>query len=143
MEALKYKIKISILWISFAVATSASMIIWFIEPGILEQIMTTGEMLSEKLSAGKIIFFALWWIVPLCMAFLTQVLKHSLNCWMNLSLGILFALFTIYYFISHIITGWFTVANLIILIFLFIVSILIAWYGWKLPDETDQVIINN
>ena len=135
MEALKYKIKISILWISFAVATSAAMIIWFIEPGILEQIMTTGEMLSEKLSAENIIFFALWWIVPLSMAFLTQIFEHSLNRWANLILGILFALFTIYYFINHLITGWFTIANLLILIFLFVIAVLIAWYGWKLPKE--------
>ena len=41
MESLTYKIKISILWISFAVATSAAMIIWFVEPGILEQIINT------------------------------------------------------------------------------------------------------
>jgi hypothetical protein len=135
MESLKCKIKISILWISFAVSTSAAMIIWFIEPGILEQIMTTGEMLSEKLSAGNIIFFALWWIVPLSMAFLTQILKYSINRWVNLILGILFALFTIYYFINHLIKGWFTVANLLILIFLLVVSILIAWNGWKLPKE--------
>jgi hypothetical protein len=135
MESLKCKIKISILWISFAVSTSAAMIIWFIEPGILEQIMTTGEMLSEKPSAGNIIFFALWWIVPLSMAFLTQILKYSINRWVNLILGILFALFTIYYFINHLIKGWFTVANLLILIFLLVVSILIAWNGWKLPKE--------
>ena len=135
MEALKCKVKISILWISFAVASSAAMIIWFIEPGILEQIMTTGEMLSEKLSAENIIFFALWWIVPLGMAFLTQIFEQSLNRWANLILGILFALFTIYYFINHLIKGWFTVANLLILIFLFVVSILITWYGWKLPKE--------
>jgi hypothetical protein len=135
MEALKWKIKISILWISFAVSTSAAMIIWFIEPGILEQIMTTGQMLSEKLSAENIIFFALWWVVPLGMAFLTQILKHSLNRWMNLVLGTSFALFTIYYFINHLIKGWFTIANLLILIFLFVVSILIAWYGWNLPKE--------
>jgi len=135
MEALKCKIKISVLWISFAVSTSAAMIIWFIEPGILEQIMTTGEMLSEKLSAGNIIFFALWWIIPLSMAFLTQILRHSTNRWANLILGITFALFTIYYFINHLIKGWFTIANLLILIFLFVVSVLIAWYGWKLPKE--------
>jgi len=135
MEALKCKIKISILWISFAVTTSAAMIIWFIEPGILDQILTTGEMLSEKLSAGNIVFFALWWIVPLSMAFLTQILKYSLNRWINVILGTIFALFTIYYFINHLINGWFTVANLLILIFLFVVTVLIAWYGWKLPKE--------
>ena len=135
MESLKCKIKISILWISFAVFTSAAMILWFIEPGILEQIMTTGEMLSEKLSAGNIIFFALWWIIPLSMAFLTQILNYSLNRWVNLILGILFALFTIYYFINHLIQGWFTVANLLILFFLFVVTVLIAWYAWKLLKE--------
>ena len=135
MEALKCKIKISVLWISFAVSTSAAMIIWFIEPGILEQIMTTGQMLSEKLSAENIIFFALWWIVPLSMAFLTQIFEQSLNRWANLILGILFASFTIYYFINHLIKGWFTIANLLILIFLFAVSVLIAWYGWKVPKE--------
>jgi hypothetical protein len=135
MEALKCKIKISILWISFAISTSAAMIIWFIEPGILEQIMTTGQMLSEKLSAENIVFFVLWWIVPLSMAFLTQILKYSLNRWANLILGTTFALFTVYYFISHLITGWFTVANLLILIFLFVVTVLIAWYAWKLPEE--------
>ena len=135
MEALKCKIKISILWISFAISTSAALIIWLIEPGILEQIMTAKEMLSEKLSAGNIVFFALWWLIPLSMAFLTQILKHSLNRWANLIVGIIFALFTVFYFISHLIKGWFTVANLLILIFLFVVSILIAWYGWKLPKE--------
>ena len=100
MEALKCKIKISVLWISFAVATSAAMILWFIEPGILEQIMTTGQMLSEKLSAENIIFFALWWIVPLSMAFLTQILTYSLNCWANFVLGLIFALFIILLIIS-------------------------------------------
>jgi hypothetical protein len=69
------------------------------------------------------------------MAFLTQLLRHSLNRWINLTLGTLFALFTIYYFISQLITGWFTIANLLILIFLFVVAVLIAWYGWKLPKE--------
>ena len=135
MEALKYKIKISLLWILFAVSTSAAMIIWLIEPGIIEQIMTTGEMVTEKLTEENIVFFALWWLIPLSMAFLTQILKYSLNRWVNLIIGIVFALFTIYNFISHLIKGWFTVANLLILIFLFVVTALIAWYAWKLPKE--------
>ena len=140
MEALKYKIKISLLWILFAVSTSAAMIIWLIEPGIIEQIMTTGEMVTEKLTEENIVFFALWWLIPLSMAFLTQILKYSLNRWVNLIIGIVFALFTIYNFISHLIKGWFTVANLLILIFLFVVTVLIAWYAWKLPKEKVRVI---
>ena len=71
------------------------------------------------------------------MAFLTQIFEQSLNRWANLILGILFALFTIYYFINHLIKGWFTVANLLILIFLFVVAVLIAWYGWNPPPIFD------
>ena len=135
MESLTYKIKISVLWISFAVSTSAAMILWFVEPGIIKQIMTTGEMITEKLSEGNLIFFALYWLIPLSMAFLTQILKYSLNRWLNFVLGLVFATFTIYYFISHLIQGWFTVANFLILIFSFVITVLIAWYSWKLPKE--------
>lgn len=92
-------------------------------------------MVTEKLSEGNIVFFSLWWLIPLSMAFLTQILEYSSNRWVNLILGIFFAIFTIYSFISHLIKGWFTVANLLILIFLFVVSALIAWYAWNLPKE--------
>ena len=135
MESLTFKIKISILWISFAISTSAAMILWFVEPGIIKQIMTTGEMITEKLSEGNLVFFALYWLIPLSMAFLTQILKYSLNRWLNFVLGLVFATFTIYYFISHLIQGWFTVANFLILIFSFVITVLIAWYSWKLPKE--------
>ena len=135
MESLTFKIKISILWISFAISTSAAMILWFVEPGIIKQIMTTGEMITEKLSERNLIFFALYWLIPLSMAFLTQILKYSLNRWLNFVLGLVFTIFTIYYFISHLIQGWFTVANFLILIFSFVITVLIAWYSWKLPKE--------
>jgi hypothetical protein len=135
MESLKYKIKISVLWISFAICASAAMIIWFIEPGILEQIRITGEMVREKLTQGNIIFFALWWLIPLSMALLTQILNYSLNRWVNIVLGIMCALMTIYYMISNLITGWFRIANFLILIFMFTVTALITYYAWILPEE--------
>ena len=135
MESLKSKIKISILWISFSVCASAAMIIWFIEPGILEQIMTTGEMVREKLTEVNTVFFALWWLIPLSMSLLTQILNYSLNRWVNIVLGIIFAIVTIYYMISNIITGWFRIANFLILIFMFIATVLITYYAWKLPKE--------
>jgi 1,4-dihydroxy-2-naphthoate octaprenyltransferase len=135
MESLKYKIKISILWISFSVCASAAMIIWFIEPGILEQIMTTREMVREKLTQGNIIFFALWWLIPLSLALLTQILNYSLNRWVNIVLGVVCALVTFSYMISNLITGWFRMANFLILIFMFIVTVLITYYAWILPEK--------
>ena len=105
------------------------MIIWFVEPGILEQIMTTGKMVNGKLTEGTIVSFALWWLVPLSMAFLTQILSYSLNRWVNIILGVICALATIFYFISNLIVGWFKIANLLILIFMFFIPVLIACYA--------------
>ena len=136
MEALKCKIKISILWITFAVSSSAGLITWFIEPGILEQIMTKGELAGEKLNVMSLVFFLLWWFIPLSMAFLTQVLKYSSNRWANLIVGIIFGLLTTYYFINLIINGWFLIPNLLILIFEFVVIALILKYTWRLHEET-------
>ena len=135
MEALKCKIKISILWTSFAICASAAMIIWFIEPGILKQIMTTGEMAGGKLTEGTIISFTLWWLIPLIMAFLTQILNYTLNRWLNMLLGVIFAVAIIFYFTSNLIAGWFKVANFLIIVFIFVITVLIAGHAWKLPKE--------
>jgi hypothetical protein len=135
VEALQYKIRISILWISFAICSSAGMILWFIEPGILKQIMTTGEMAGGKLTEGTIISFTLWWLIPLIMSFLTQTLNYLLNRWINIFLGIICALAIAFYLIRLLTSEWFNVANFLILIFIFVVSVLIALHAWKLPRE--------
>jgi 1,4-dihydroxy-2-naphthoate octaprenyltransferase len=111
------------------------MIIWFVEPGILEQIINTGELVNEKLTEGTIVSFALWWIIPLSMALLTQVLNYTLNHWLNVILGVICALGIIFYFISNLLAGWFKVANFLVLLFMLIISVLITWQAWKLPKE--------
>jgi hypothetical protein len=136
MNALKHKIKISILWMIFAVSASAAMITWFIEPGIMEQIIQKGELAGEKLNIMTLVFFSFWWLIPLSMAFLTQVLKYSPNRRANLIVGLIFTLLTVYYLINLIISGWFLIPNLLILVFELIVTILIIKYTLELPEET-------
>jgi len=88
MEALKYKIKISVLWIIFAVSVSGAMICLYMEPGFIEKLMAgvfrcqthsiiCTSVFGEKLSEGLIVLFALWWLIPLVMSFLTHILKYS------------------------------------------------------------------
>jgi hypothetical protein len=131
----KHKIKISLLWIIFAVSASAAMITWLVEPGIIENIISKRELASEKLTTGKLLLFAFWWLIPLSMAFLTQVLTDTLNRRANLIAGITFALFTIYYFINLLLKSWLVIPNLLILIFSFIVTILIIWYSWHIEEK--------
>ncbi len=135
MESLKCKIRISILWISFAVCASAAMIIWFIEPGILEQVMTMGRLVREDLTPLNILFFALWWLLPLSMAFLTQIFNSALNRWANILLSSICALITVLYIINNIISGWFRMANFLILMYMFVSMLLIMHYAWKLPKK--------
>lgn len=146
MDALKSKIKISILWIFFAVATSGATICLYMEPGFLWELMDgvfrcqTHSILinlffGEKLSEGLMILLALWWLIPLTMSFLTQVLKYSLNRWSNFILGIFFGFLGIDSIVSHLRSGWFPTQHLLFLISLIIVPILIAWYAWNLPKD--------
>jgi hypothetical protein len=72
---------------------------------------------------------------PLGMALLTQVLNYSLNRWLNIILGVICALIIIFYFTGNLMAGWFKVANFLILLFMFVISILIAWHAWKLPKS--------
>ncbi len=146
MEALKYKIKISVLWIFFAVSTSGATICLFMEPGFIEKLMAgvfrcqthsiiCTSVFGEKLSEGLIVLFALCWLIPLIMSFLTHILKYSLNRWVNLILGIFFALLCIDGIISHLRMEWFPFSHLLFLISMFFIPLLIAWYAWKLPKE--------
>ena len=146
MEALKCKIKISVLWIFFAVSTSGATICLFMEQGFIEKLMIgvflcqthsiiCTSLFGERLSEGLIVLFALWWLIPLIMSFLTQVLKYSANRWVNLILGIFFALLAVDGIISHLLMRWFPFSHLLFLISMFLVPILIARYAWKLPKE--------
>ena len=136
MDAMRSKTLISLLWISLAVSTSAAMIIWFVEPGIIQQITTENTMVTEQLSEKNKVIFAAWWIIPLSMAFLTNCLPHTANRLLNLTFGVFFAIATVFHFVQHFMSGWFTYANLLILFFITVASILIAWYAWRLPEDT-------
>jgi len=74
MENLVWKMRISVLWIFLAVSMSAAMILYIMGPGVINDIIA-GEMEEMEISAGVLMLFALFWLIPLIMAFLTLVLK--------------------------------------------------------------------
>ena len=97
MESLNLKIRISVLWIFMAVAMSAHGVLSVFEPGALEQIIS-GEM---QIGAGMFLFMALFWFVPLVMAFLSVTLKDSVNRLANIILGIIFTILNIFHLVEH------------------------------------------
>jgi len=70
-----------VLWIWIAVAMSAHGLLGFMEPGGLEKI--------AEMEMGPWMLFgaALFWMIPLVMAFLTVTLKDSASCLVNMVMG--------------------------------------------------------
>jgi hypothetical protein len=132
MEKSLLKVRVAVLWIFLAVGMSASMILALMGPGFIEEVMS-GEMEGMKISAGLTIFFSLFWLIPLIMAFLSVTLKDGANRITNLILGILFLVFYIIHLIGHIVQGNLPVDHLVMCLFTIVVPALIVWYSWKWP----------
>jgi hypothetical protein len=129
MEILRWKIRISVLWIFMAVAMSAHAVLSLFEPGIIEQI-TSGEM---QMSALMMLFMSLFWIVPLVMAFLSMTLKDLANRWVNIILSIIFTVLNIFHLIEHLAEP--SVYQILIIGSTIVVTALIIWYASKWPKE--------
>ena len=127
MEILRWKTRIAVLWVFMAVAMSAHSIVYFLEPGAI------AEIEAMQLSAGMLLFMALFWWVPLVMAVLSLTLKDSANRWANFVLGIVFTILNIVHLTEHLAQPS---AYLILLIgSTVVVTGLIAWFAWRWPKQ--------
>jgi len=111
-----------------AVAMSAHSILAFMDPAAMEEL---GEM---QMSAGMFVFMALFWLIPLIMAFLSLTLKDSASRWANIVLGIVFTLLNIWHLVEHLTTAL-AVHQILIIASTVVVTALIAWYAWKWPRQ--------
>lgn len=129
MEVLRWKIRISVLWIFMAVAMSAHAVLSLFEPDIIEQI-TSGEM---EMSTLMWLFMSLFWIVPLVMAYLSMTLKDLANRWVNLILSIIFTVLNIFHLIEHLAEP--SVHQILIIGSTVVVTALIILYALTWPKE--------
>ena len=132
MENLLLKVRIAVLWIFLAVAMSASMILYFMEPGAIEEVMT-GIMEGLKINSGTIIFFSLFWLIPMAMAFLSVTLQDMINRKINIILGIIFTVFYIVHLFMHLMRGELPLDHLIMCLLMILLPALILWYALKWP----------
>jgi hypothetical protein len=84
-----------------------------------------GMVITEEL----LLVFTLFWLIPLIMAFLVQILKFSVNRWVNIILGILWAIL----WIADSVEGGILLSQYLINISMIIVAVLIIWHAWKWP----------
>ncbi len=134
METLLLKIKIAVLWIFLAVAMSASMVLYFMTPGAIDEIMS-GTMEGLQINTGLLFFFSLFWLIPLAMAFLSVTLKDVANRKANIILGIIFTVFYVGHLFMHLMKGSLPLDHLVMCILMIILPALIFWYAWKWPKQ--------
>lgn len=130
MENLAFKVRIAVLWLFMAVSMSAHSALFFMEPGAIEMI-TSGEIWMGMDPRGMLIFMALFYWIPLVMAFLSVTLKDLANRRANGILGMVFTGLNIFHLTEHLATG--AVHQILIIGSTVVVTALIAWYAWKWP----------
>ncbi len=121
-----WKIKISVLWLFSAVAFLAHQILALLEPGVIAQIIA-GEIEGMKIGPELILLFAILFLVPLIMAFLSLTLKDPINRWANIIVGAIFAAL----FIGVIVTVAKLSGETLMTLSTVIALVLIVRYAWK------------
>jgi len=121
-----WKIKISVLWLFSAVAFLAHQILALLEPGVIAGIMA-GEVEDMKIGPKLILVFAVLFLVPLIMAFLSLTLKDSINRWANIIMGSVLA----FLFIVVIVTAAKLSGEILMTLSTVVALVLIVWYAWN------------
>jgi hypothetical protein len=129
MEVLRWKTRIAVLWVFMAVAMAAHSQFAVMTPGGLEK--TISEV--EAMGPGMLVFKALFWLVPLWLAFVSITVKGSTNRWVNFVLGIIFTILNIWHFVEHLVEP--SAEQILIVGSTVAFTVLIAIFAWKLPKE--------
>lgn len=88
MESLLWRIRVAVLWVIVAVGMSAGTLLGLASPGTLGEV-TAGRVGDMEITSGLLILFALFWLVPFAMAFLTLVLRDPvINRYANAGVGV-------------------------------------------------------
>jgi hypothetical protein len=128
------KIRFAVLWLFVAVTMSASTMLYFIVPGVIDEIRA-GEIVGMQATPELLLVMAIMYFwVPLVMAVLSLILKDKANRWANIILGIFYAGFILFELIMNITT----VAYPYVILMdtsVIVATALIAWYAWKWPKQ--------
>jgi len=107
------KIKLAALWFFVAISMGALVVIVYMLPGTLEEIMA----------------FTYFW-VPAVMGVLSVLLKDRVNRWTNIVIGVVYAVFVLIELIMNL-TTIVTAYGIFMDVSVIIASLLVVWYAWK------------
>jgi hypothetical protein len=124
-----WKVKISVLWLFYAVAFLVVLQLGSLEPGVLQQFLLTGEIGGMKITSEVLLFLAVLMLVPLVMAFLSLTLKDSMNRWTNIIVGIVYTGFQLFALIETMAEP--SAYAVLMEVSKVVVPALVVWYAWN------------
>ena len=138
MEMLAWRIRIAVLWVFFAVGMSATMLLTLMAPGNLAQIME-GRFGDREFTAGALISIAMFWLVPLIMAFLTMVLRGRVNRYANAGMGVLLTAMWVWDLVEHLASGEEFSGGPLVVVAMIVAGLTILWHAWKWPTVHEEL----
>jgi ABC-type amino acid transport system permease subunit len=121
-----WKIKISVLWLVGELTGVIGLILSSFEPGVMEQIIG-GEVEGIQITPELLLVFAVIFLIPLAMAFLSLTLKNSTNRWANIIVGIGYTVFGLVDSSEKITKPYYVLLGIAGTV----AAALVVWYAWR------------
>ena len=115
------------LWIFVAVTGVADVVLWLMEPTVIEQVIA-GGIEGTKIGPEVLVVFAILFLIPLVMAFLSLTLRDSINRWVNIILGLSLIGFGL---VDLAATANPSAHEALMMLSSWVTLALIIWYVWK------------
>ena len=128
MEELKInvKMKLSALWVALMLIYIYADILSLFKTGAIEKMMQ-GFMGPFPVTQGSLLSASILMIIPAVMVFLSLTLKHQVNRWANLILGVLYTLVNLSNMIGE--ASWFFYMSFVVVEIT--LTVLIVWFAWR------------
>ncbi len=128
-----WRIKISVLWLFAVIIGVLTILLSLFEPGVLDQIIA-GQYEGQRLTPEILLGLTTFLLIPLVMAFLSLILKWSVNRWINIILGLIFTVLGLSGLPEHFVD--LTVYAIVLNISVIVTTALIVWIAWNAKQKT-------
>ena len=126
-----WKIKIAVLWLVWECGGIVQLMLYSFQPGVMER-LNAGELIGDKTTPELLLVFAIIFLIPLVMAFLSLTLKDSTNRWTNVVLGVVYTGICLFDWLGSLAEP---AHQVLMHISRILASILIVSYAWKSKHE--------
>ncbi len=98
-----------------------------------------GRFGDMEFTAGTLMFVALFWLVPLIMAFLTMVLQGRVNRYANAGMGVVLTAMWVWDLVEHLASGEEFSGGPLVVVAMIVAGLTILWHAWKWPTAQEEL----